>query len=88
MGAYGWPFLTPLIRGGIFPPMPKRQRPPKSARPGWGRAINFRLRTDADAVLEAAREHTGLDRSAYVRMAVIERSRADVARRARSDGNT
>lgn len=68
--------------------MPKRQHPPKSARPGWGRAINFRLRTDADAVLEAAREPTGLDRAAYVRMAVIERSRADVAKRSRADGNT
>ena len=67
--------------------MPKRQRPPKNARPGWGRAINFRLRTDADAVLEAAREQMGMDRAGYVRMAVIARSRADVAKASQSNGD-
>lgn len=58
-----------------------RKKPsPKDARPGWGRAINFRLRVESDATLEAARTHLGLDRVSYVRMAVVERARADAAR--------
>ena len=66
--------------------MPKQKTQPKPSRPGWGRAINFRLRTDADELLEIAREQMGLDRVGYVRMAVIARARADVAQHSRADG--
>lgn len=60
--------------------MRKRKPAPKDARPGWGRAINFRLRIESDETLEIARERLGLDRVSYVRMAVVERARADAAR--------
>lgn len=59
-------------------PKPKRtQKPP--ARPGWGRAILFRLPDDADILLEQARARMGLDRASFCRVAVLERLSREVA---------
>ncbi len=58
--------------------MPKTKRTPKPpARPGWGRAINFRLDAEVDEKLEAARRGMGLDRSSFCRMILSERLNAD-----------
>lgn len=60
--------------------MPKPKRPAKPhARPGWGRAILFRLPDDADALLERARRQTGLDRASFCRAAVMERLSREAA---------
>lgn len=62
---------------------PKRRKPVKTSRPrrdGWGKPILVDLPEDADARLEQARQRLALDRTSFVRTAVMERlNREDAA---------
>lgn len=62
---------------------PKRRKPAKPSRPrrdGWGKPILVDLPAEADARLEDIRRRLALDRTSFVRTAVMERlNREDAA---------